>query len=211
MGKHPSRQIPGRIPSELDIFPRRHNRNPFPVILFSLRLRHLDHPCRQIRIADEAVRFLCAELVPLLDVLRQARRLYKRNVQPALLQPQKSLGMLEIVVGVGKARAQYLHQKSRFLPIEDGVDARRGKDQDLRELGVRIFVADVTESGDNTVGAVFDHAHARVADIFADDDEDGVGAAEAVCDQGDVVQCAFEDSNVLVGSEFGRQLLEFSS
>lgn len=211
MGKHPSRQISGGIPSELDAFPRRHNRNPFPVVLFSLLLRHLDHPCRQVRIADEAVRFLCAELMPLLDVLRQARRLYECDVQPAVLQPQKSLGMLEIVVSVGKARAQYLHEKSRFLPIQDGINARRGQDQDLWELGVGVCVADVAESGDDTMSAVFDHAHAWVADIVADHDEDGVGAAEAVCDQGNVVQCAFKDLNVLVESEFRRQLLKFSS
>jgi len=48
-----------------------------------------------------------------------------------------------------------------------------------------------------------------VADVVTDDDEHGVGAAKAVCDQGDVVQGAFEDPNILVGSEFGGQPLEF--
>ncbi len=148
MGKQPSHKIFGRLPSELDISTRRHNRNPLPVIFCSLRLRYLDHPCRQIWVADEAVRVLRTKRIPLLDVIRQARRLYECNVQPALVQPQKSLGVLQICVGVGKGRAQYLEQESRLLPIQDGVYARGGQDQDLRKLGIRVLVSDVTESGD---------------------------------------------------------------
>lgn len=148
MGKQPSHKIFGRLPSEFDILSRRHNRNPLPVIFFALRLRHLDHPCRQIWIADEAVRVLRTKGMPLLDVIRQARRLYECNIQPALVQPQKSLGMLQICVGVGQGRAQNLQQERRLLPIQDGVDARRGQDQDLRKLSTGVSVSDVTESGD---------------------------------------------------------------
>lgn len=211
MGEQPSHQILRRLLRELDIFTRRHNRNPLPIIFFSLRLGYLDHACRQIWVTDEPVRRLRAKHMPLLDVIRQARRLYKCNVQPALVQPQKGLGMLQICVGVGKGRVQYLDQDSRLLPIQDRIYTRRGQDQNLRKLSIRVLVSDVTESGDQALGTVFYHTHAGVADVGTDNDEDGVGAVKAVCDQGDVVQGAFEDPNILVGSEFGGQPLEFGS
>lgn len=86
IGKQSPRQVQRRIPRELDILPRRHHRHALPAIFPPLRLRHLDHARRQIHVADEAARILRAQRMPLLDIIRQPRRLDQRHVQPALLQ-----------------------------------------------------------------------------------------------------------------------------
>lgn len=119
--------------------------------------------------------------------------------------------MVEIGVGVEQRGVEELVHGGGHAPIETRVYTRRGQEEDLRQRGRSVLGAQVAESGDNAMGAVLDDAHARVADVVADDDEDDVGAAEAVGNQGDVVEGAFEDPDVLVGGEGGREALEFGA